>query len=57
MLAEPRYYSAMQAAELLFTTEGSVRQMIKRGTLDAIRVGRAVRIPREAVQEALRRRY
>ncbi len=53
---EPTYYTPMQAAQLLFSTEGAVRQMIRRGQLQAIRVGRAVRIPRDALQTAVRHR-
>lgn len=53
----PRYYTAMQAAEALFTSEGAVRQMIRRGQLPVVRVGRAVRILREALHDTLRQRY
>ena len=39
-----------------YITEGAVRQMIRRGQLLAIRVGPAVRIPRDVLETAVRQR-
>jgi excisionase family DNA binding protein len=54
---QPRYFTCQQVAELLYSSEGAVRQMIRRGRLPVVRDGRAVRIPREAVQAVLRERF
>lgn len=54
VMNEPTYHTAMQAAQLLHTTEGPVRQMIREGRLPVVRVGRAV-TPRGAYASRLPR--
>ncbi|NOX63126.1 MAG: helix-turn-helix domain-containing protein [Chloroflexi bacterium] len=44
------FLSVKQAAQLLRRSETTVRRYIRSGKLEAVRVGRHVRVPREAVE-------
>lgn len=45
-----QFYSVDQTAEILGIHQLTVRRMIDRGELPAIRAGRAIRIPADALQ-------
>lgn len=52
-----RVYPAKQVAEALRMSPRSVRRMIERGDLDAIRAGQRYLIPRESIKTYLLDRY
>lgn len=49
--------SVVDVAVLLDCHPETVRRLIRRGELRAVRVGRLIRVPREAVTEFLARAY
>ncbi len=48
-----QYLTIKQVAEQLQLSESTIRRYIKSGRLDAVRIGRNVRVPRQAVAELL----
>jgi excisionase family DNA binding protein len=42
-------YNVREAAELVHVSERTIRRAIASGSLRAVRIGRAVRVPREAL--------
>lgn len=46
-IEEPCLYTVNEAADFLRVSSGACRQMIQRGQLAAVRIGRRVRIRRE----------
>jgi putative molybdopterin biosynthesis protein len=51
---EEKYYTPEQLAERFQVSRHAVYKWIRDGTLRAIRVGRAVRIPASALEEFIR---
>jgi excisionase family DNA binding protein len=49
-ITRPPYWKVQDLATLLRVNDKTVRKLIEEGAISAIRVGRAVRIPDEAVQ-------
>lgn len=50
-MSEPAYVTMPQAAARLAVSADTIRRAIKRGDLPAMRIGRLVRIPAEALTE------
>jgi len=53
MMAEPTVYTVEEIAELLRISRSSAYELVNRGALRAVRVGRRLRVPRSAFQEFL----
>ncbi len=47
---EPLAYTVAQAAELLQCSRDTIEKMCRRGELNVIRLGRAIRIPRPELE-------
>ena len=56
MTDQPMLLRAEEVAKLLSLGRSTIFQMLARGELPAVRVGRAVRIPRSALEEWIRQR-
>jgi excisionase family DNA binding protein len=50
---QPDYLTVQGAAALLDVHADTIRRMIRAGQLEAVKVGRAIRIPRSALETAL----
>jgi len=50
----PTLYTVKKAGEILCYSAGHVRRLIREGKLRAVRIGRAVRVSREALRELMR---
>jgi excisionase family DNA binding protein len=48
---EPRFLTLTEAADRLGLTVGQVRGRVERGTIPAVRIGRALRVPVRALDE------
>lgn len=53
---EPLLHSTDEAVELLGLSRETVRQLIARGELEAVRFGKALRITRSSIDELIDRR-
>ena len=53
--SDPRTYTVREAAQLLSLGTRKVEYMIKSGELKSIKIGRARRIPRKAVEALIER--
>jgi excisionase family DNA binding protein len=51
---EPMAYNVRETAELVRVSERTIRRAIASGRLRAVRIGRAVRVPRESLATLLR---
>lgn len=54
MKKEKFFYTANEVAEILSVSSATVRNWVKSGTLDAIQVGKVVRIRKEGVDQLVR---
>lgn len=50
---QPDYLTVQGAAALLDVHADTIRRMIRAGQLEAVKVGRVIRIPRSALETAL----
>ena len=50
---QPEYLTVQGAAALLDVHADTIRRMIRAGQLEAVKVGRVIRIPRSALETAL----
>ena len=48
------FYTVQQTAEKLNMVEGTIRNWIYSGKLKAVRIGGAIRVPEEAIQEVIK---
>ena len=53
MMEKPVVYTVKEVADILKVSTRTVKRMIKRGDIKAVKLGGTVRIRREALEEAL----
>ena len=57
IIVEDRFYSIDEVAEILGLSSQTIRKLVKKGRIKAIRLGHAYRIPVESIQYLKRNIY